>query len=88
MSCAGTDATQHAVSFQRWPLAEDSLGGGRGEHQNPAQGGGGVGYREEVAPSRMGCVAHVACPVQGWAEPLGRKADCNTAPSLCDGCKG
>lgn len=54
MSCAGTDATYHAVNFQRWPSAENSLGGGRGEHQKPLWGcgGGSVGHRPAAAGKR------------------------------------
>lgn len=54
MSCAGTDATHRTVNFQRWPLAENSLGGGRGEHQKPLWGceGGGMGHRPVAAGKR------------------------------------
>lgn len=45
------------------------------------------GSREEVAPTRKGCVAQAAWPMEDWAELLEGWLICNTALSQCDGCK-
>lgn len=90
MSCAGSDTTQPTVNFQRWPLAENSLGGGKGEHQKHLWGWCGPqasSSREEVAPTRKGCVASTASwriRQSSWAGQL----TWNAAPPLSDGCEG
>lgn len=90
MSCTGSDTTHPTANFQRWPLAENSLGGGRGEHQKHLWGWCGLqasSSREEVAPTRKGCVASTASwriRQSSWAGQLAW----NAAPSLSDGCDG
>lgn len=90
MSCAGSDTTHPTVNFQRWPLAENSLGGGRGEHQKHLWGWCGPPARsswEEVALTRKGCVASTA-PWRIRQSSRAGQLTWNAAPSLSDGCEG
>lgn len=90
MSCAGSDKTHPTVNFQRWPLAENSPGGGRGEHQKHLWGWSGPqasSSREEVAQTRKGRVASTASwriRQSSWAGQF----TWNAAPSLSDGWEG
>lgn len=90
MSCTGSDTTHPTVNFQRWPLAENSLGGGRGEHQKHLWVQCGLqasSSREEVALTRKRCVVSTALwriRQSSWAGQL----TWNAAPSLSDGWEG
>lgn len=74
MSCAGTDATQRVVNFQRWPLAENSLGGRRGEPQNLCGvAGAEVWATSQQQPGRGGPNQKGVCSLCGLARGgLGR----------------